>query len=122
MQNRPSPTYDERLVDRVIAYLQTRDPRIFPFTAAFDEERERAFIRDLRDGLADLSDSGSKRGTSSTGFLMNDWRLIQIVEEWAQARGGWPQGTDPAEPITRLAAFDPPKSEEMDQVPFAAGE
>ncbi len=102
----PEPTYDHRLAERVVAYLQTRDPRLFPFTARFDAERQRAFIRDLREGLAEITDSGSARKTSATGFVMNDARLHQIVREWAAANGGWPRGADPRNPVTALGSVD----------------
>ena len=104
-QFRPDPTYDHRLAERVVEYLQTKDPTLFPFTAGFDAERRRAFIRDLRDGLADLTDSGSARKTSATGFVMKDTRLHQVVREWAEARGGWPRGADPRNPTTALGAI-----------------
>ena len=89
---------------RVIAYLQTKDPRLFPFTARFDAERRRAFVRDLREGLAELTDSGSARKTSASGFIMSDARLHQIVRKWAAANGGWPRGADPRNPVTSLGA------------------
>jgi hypothetical protein len=92
-------------VERVIAYLQMRDNRLFPFTARFDEERERAFVRDLREGLAELTDSGSARKTSAAGFIMRDERLHDIVNEWAAANGGWPRGADPRQAITALGAI-----------------
>jgi len=91
----PEPNYDHRLAERVVVYLQTNDPRLFPFTGDFDAERRRAFARDLREGLGEISDSGSARKTSATGFLMSDARLHNIVREWAAARGGWPRGSDP---------------------------
>ena len=100
----PEPNYDHRLAERVVAYLQTKDPRLFPFTARFDEERRRAFSRDLREGLSELTASGSKRATSATGFVMNDARLHEIVREWAAANGGWPRGADPRNPITALGS------------------
>ena len=103
-QLNPDPTYDHRLAERVIAYLQTGDTRLFPFTARFDEEQQRAFVRDLREGLSDLTDSGSARKTSATGFVMRDQRLHGIVQEWAAARGGWPRGSDPRNPATALGA------------------
>ncbi|MGI8642737.1 MAG: hypothetical protein ACR2LS_01280 [Thermomicrobiales bacterium] len=102
MQIDPEPVYDHRLAERVIAYLQMRDARLFPFTARFDEERERAFVRDLREGLAELTDSGSARKTSAAGFIMRDERLHQIVNEWAAANGGWPRGADPRQATTAL--------------------
>jgi hypothetical protein len=105
----PRPLYHHGIVERVIAYLQTRDPELFPFTARFDEERERAFVRDLRMGLSDLVESGAKRGTSSTGFITSDRRLVEIVEDWAAANGGWSLGQDPTNPdgAGGAAPFDP---------------
>lgn len=100
----PEPAYDHRLAERVVAYLETRDAALFPFTARFDAEQRRAFIRDLREGLADLTDSGSARKTSATGFIMKDTRLHEVVREWAAARGGWPRGSDPRNPVTSLGA------------------
>ena len=104
MQIDPDPSYDHRLAERVVEYLQTGDSRLFPFTARFDVERKRAFVRDLREGLADLTDSGSARKTSATGFVMNDRRLYEIVDEWALARGGWPRGADPRNRVTALGS------------------
>jgi hypothetical protein len=101
------PTYDHDLAERVVEYLQTRDARLFPFAARFDDERRRAFVRDLREGLADLTDSGSARKTSSTGFMMKDTRLHLIVREWAAAGGGWPRGADPRVAVTALGAVSP---------------
>jgi hypothetical protein len=98
------PTYDHNLAERVIEFLQTRDSRLFPFSARFDAPRRRAFIRDLREGLAELTDSGSARKTSSTGFMMKDTRLHQIVREWAAAGGDWPRGADPRNPVTALGS------------------
>lgn len=103
----PEPNYDHRLAERVVAFLQTRDPRLFPFTARFDAERSRAFIRDLREGLAEITDSGSARKTSATGFVMNDGRLHDIVREWAAASGGWPLGADPRDPDSALGSVSP---------------
>ena len=100
----PEPNYDHRLAERVVAYLQTKDTRLFPFTARFDAERQRAFVRDLQEGLAEITDSGSARKTSATGFVMNDSRLHQIVREWAAARGGWPRGADPRVRVTALGS------------------
>jgi hypothetical protein len=101
----PEPAYSQRLVDRVVDYLQTRDVTLFPFTAGFDAERERAFVRDLRDGLGDLVDSGSARKTSATGFIMTDKRLYQIVNEWARAGGEWPIGANPSALDSELAPY-----------------
>lgn len=103
-QINPDPTYDHDLAERVIAYLQLGDSRLFPFTARFDEHQRRAFVRDLREGLSDLTDSGGKRATSATGYIMRDQRLHGIVQEWAAARGGWPRGADPRNPSTSLGA------------------
>lgn len=116
MQRDPFPTFDKLLVDRVIEYCQTRNPALFPFTARFDRERERAFVRDLRDGLSDLSDSGSKRGTSSTGYIMKDWRLLQILAEWERAGGGWPRGTVPGAISTALGVPEEDESATTDTI------
>lgn len=104
-QINPAPAFDQPLVERVIAYLQTRDARLFPFTARFDEARQKAFINDLRVGLSDLTDSGSKRGTSASGFLISDRRLHEIVAEWAEAGGDWPEGSNPTDADTSLEAM-----------------
>lgn len=98
----PEPNYDHRLAERVVVYLQTKDPRLFPFAARFDQARQRAFVRDLREGLGEITDSGSARKTSATGFVMNDGRLHEIVREWTMANGGWPAGADPRNPVTAL--------------------
>lgn len=108
MQIDPRPLYHHGLVERVIAYLQTRDPELFPFAARFDEERERAFVNDLRMGLSDIVESGSARKTSASGFITSDKRLIEIVEDWADANGGWSMGQDPtnADGVGGAAPFD----------------
>ncbi len=103
----PSPSFDQLLADRVVLYLQTRDSRLFPFTEAFSDDQKRAFVRDLRVGLAELQDSGSKRGTSASGFIMSDRRLHEIVNEWAEAGGGWPEGTDATDEVTALFSIRP---------------
>jgi hypothetical protein len=109
VQIEPTPLYHHGLVERVIAYLQTRDPSLFPFTARFDEERQKAFINDLRTGLSDLTESGSKRGTSASGFITSDKRLREIVDNWADAGGSWPETQDPTNPfgLAGVAPFDP---------------
>ena len=111
----PDPNYDHRLAERVVVYLQTKDTRLFPFTTRFDAERRRAFIRDLREGLAEITDSGSARKTSATGFVMNDERLHMIVREWAVANGAWPRGADPRVSVTALGSMSP-----EDKAPVAA--
>ncbi|HWV24012.1 MAG TPA: hypothetical protein VNZ58_07465, partial [Thermomicrobiales bacterium] len=63
MQIDPRPVYHHGLAEMVIAWLQTKDPSIFPFTAKFDDEQRTAFTRDLRMALNDITESGSKRGT-----------------------------------------------------------
>jgi len=103
-QTDPAPAFDQPLVERVIAYLQTRDARLFPFAAGFDEARAKAFVNDLRVGLSDLTESGAKRGTSASGFLVSDRRLHEIVAEWAAARGEWPEGSNPTDADTSLEA------------------
>jgi hypothetical protein len=100
----PEPNYDYRLMDRVITYLQTKDSQLFPFTEHFDAAKQRAFSPDLREGLAELTDSGSARKSSAVGFIMRDERLRAIVNEWAAANGDWPAGTDPRNPFSALGA------------------
>lgn len=103
-QIEPPERYNDKLVDRVVEYLQTRDPRLFPFAAAFDEHQQRAFVRDLREGLGDVNDSGSARKTSATGFIATDRRLRQVIAEWQAAGGAWPEGSFPADPVTALGS------------------
>jgi hypothetical protein len=100
----PQPAYDHRLAERVIVYLQTKDPNLFPFTAGFDDARRKAFARDLREALGDLLDSGSARKTSAAGFMMRDRRIHEVIAEWAAAAGGWPEGSDPRDPDTSLGS------------------
>jgi hypothetical protein len=107
MQLKPEPAYDHRLAERVVFYLQTNDPSLFPFTARFDEARRRAFKHDLREALADLQDSGSARKTSASGFIMRDRRLREVIEEWARANGEWPAGSYPRDPVTELGSSSP---------------
>lgn len=94
--------YDDRIADRVIVFLQTGDRQLFPFSEGFDEAKMAAFVHDLREALSSLTDSGSARKTSATGFVMSDQRLHDVVNEWARARGDWPAGTDPRNPDTAL--------------------
>ena len=103
----PGRAYDHGLADKAVSFLQTRDPAIFPFSRDFDEERMRAFVRDLREGLADLTDSGSARKTSSTGFMMRDRRLRETIAAWASADGDWPAGSDPRVPGRGLGTPGP---------------
>jgi hypothetical protein len=105
VQKDPEPAYNFRLVERVVEYLQTRDASLFPFTIPFDDAREKAFVRDLREGLSDLVDSGSARKTSATGFILSDRRLREIVRIWAAAGGDWPAASDPAALDSPLAAL-----------------
>lgn len=111
------PAVNDRLITLVTNYLHTRDPQYFPFAAEFDDERREAFIRDLRIGLSDLTESGAKRGTSSTGYITSDRRLQVIVNDWAEAEGGWPKGQDPRNPhgVASVAPFD------EEDVPAPAG-
>lgn len=115
VQKSPEPLYSHRLVERVIEYLQTRDVTLFPFTAGFDAAREKAFVRDLRDGLGDIVDSGSARKTSATGYIMSDRRLEEIVQEWAAAGGDWPLGANPAALDSALAPL--PDTDLLDSIP-----
>ena len=103
----PGQAYDHDLVRRTIDFLQTRDADLFPFTARFDEDRAKAFVRDLQDALADLTDSGSARKTSAAGFMMRDRRLHEVVSEWAVADGDWPRGSNPQNAYTSLATVEP---------------
>ncbi|MDQ3044651.1 MAG: hypothetical protein M3R06_05800 [Chloroflexota bacterium] len=116
MQIDPGPAYNHQLAERVITFLQTGDVSLFPFSTRFDADQRRAFIRDLREGLAELTDSGSARKTSATGFVMRDRRLREIIAEWRAAGGGWPRGSDPRAPVTSLGA-----SGEVDEIPGAPG-
>jgi hypothetical protein len=104
-----SPLINDRLIEHVTEYLQTLDPAYFPFSAGFSDEQRDAFVRDLRIGLSDLTDSGSKRGTSSTGYITSDKRLRHIVQEWAAANGGWPLGQNPRNPlgVASVAPIEP---------------
>jgi hypothetical protein len=108
----PEPNYDHHLAERIVLYLQTRDPALFPFTVRFDEARRRAFVHDLREALAALTDSGSARKTAAAGFIMQDRRLHDVVAEWAAAGGGWPPGSNPRVPVTALGA-----ASEIDEAP-----
>jgi hypothetical protein len=103
-QIEPENPYNDWLMDRVVQYLQTRDSRLFPFTADFDDHQRAAFIRDLREGLSEITDSGSARKTSATGFIASDQLLRRIVEEWQAADGGWPEGSFPDDPVTSLGS------------------
>jgi hypothetical protein len=103
----PERTYHDWLVDRVVTYLHTGDARLFPFAAVLDEHQRAAFARDLREALADVTDSGSARKTSATGFLTSDQRLQRVIEEWQDAQGGWPEGSYPSDPVTALASSSP---------------
>jgi len=78
--------YNYYLVERVIRYLQTKDATIFPFTEAITPEQRRAFQRDLRDGLAELQDSGSARKTSAVGYIMSDDHLRDVIEAWERGQ------------------------------------
>ena len=100
----PGHAYSHDLARQAVEFLQTRDPRIFPFAQRFDDARMKAFLTDLREALASLTDSGSARKTSASGFIMNDARLHRIVREWAAAGGGWPRGADPRNPVTSLGS------------------
>ncbi len=103
----PDPLYDHDLAHRAIEFLHTGNRRLFPFTERMDGVRLEAFKRDLRDGLAEVLDSGSARKTSATGFITTGgYRLREIVHEWRQAGGGWPAGADPDALDTVLAPLD----------------
>ncbi len=78
--------YNYYLVERVIRYLQTKDAALFPFTEAMTPEQRRAFQRDLRDGLAELQDSGSARKTSAVGYIMSDDHLRDVIDAWERGQ------------------------------------
>ena len=103
-QNDPAERYSDWLMDRVVRFLQTRDPRFFPFTAGFDERQQAAFVRDLREGLSEITDSGSARKSAATGFITSDQILRRIVNEWSAAGGGWPEGSFPQDSVTSLGS------------------
>ena len=103
----PEQRFRDWLMDRVVRFLQTRDRRIFPFTENFDEHQLAAFVRDLREGLSDVTHGGSARKTSATGFITSDQVLRRIIDEWGQANGDWPEGSFPQDPITALGSSSP---------------
>ncbi|MBA2519672.1 MAG: hypothetical protein H0V24_08400 [Chloroflexia bacterium] len=107
----PEPNYDHKLAERVVSFLQTKDARLFPFTRHFDDARHRAFRHDLREGLAEITDSGSARKTSASGFIMSDARLKDIVYEWSSAGGRWPRGAEPTNRTSALGALGPDEPE-----------
>lgn len=109
----PAERYNDWLMDRVVRFLQTRDPRFFPFTVGFDERQQAAFVRDLREGLSEITDSGSARKSAATGFITSDQILRRIVNEWSAAGGGWPEGSFPQDPVTSLGSSTPVDSPPM---------
>lgn len=109
-QIEPESRYNDWLMTRVVDYLQTRDPRIFPFTSGFDTHKQAAFVRDLREALSDVTDSGSARKTSATGFIASDRLLRRVIEEWQSANGDWPEGSFPEDPVTSLGSSSPTDS------------
>ena len=106
----PDEPYNDLLMDRVVQYLQTRDPKYFPFAANFDDRQRAAFVRDLREGLSSITDSGSARKSSATGFTTSDETLRRVVAEWAAAGGGWPEGSFPRDAVTALGSSTPTDS------------
>jgi hypothetical protein len=106
----PQQRYHDWLMDRVVRFLQTRDRRIFPFTENFDEQQLAAFMRDLREGLSEVTQGGSARKTSATGFVTSDRNLQRIINEWGQANGDWPEGSFPQDPVTALGSSTPDDS------------
>jgi hypothetical protein len=103
-QIEPERPYSDWLMDRVVAYLQTRDVRLFPFAASFDAHQQAAFVRDLREGLSEITDSGSARKTSATGFIASDQILRRVIDEWQTAGGDWPEGSFPQDSVTSLGS------------------
>jgi hypothetical protein len=107
VQINPDQAYDHDVVRRAIYFLQTRSPDLFPFTENFDDARMDAFVKDLRLAIADLTESGSARKTSASGFIVSDKRLHEVIEEWASADGNWPAGTNPGNAFSTLASVRP---------------
>jgi hypothetical protein len=103
----PEQRYHDWLMNRVVRFLQTRDRRIFPFTANIDEHQLAAFVRDLREGLSEVTDSGSARKSSATGFTTTDQILRRIIDEWSAANGEWPEGSFPQDAVTALGSSSP---------------
>jgi hypothetical protein len=103
----PEQRYHDWLMERVVRFLQTRDRRIFPFTANIDEHQLAAFVRDLREGLSEVTDSGSARKSSATGFTTTDLVLRRIIDEWSAANGEWPEGSFPQDAVTALGSSSP---------------
>jgi hypothetical protein len=103
----PQQRFHDWLLNSVVRFLQTRDRRIFPFTANFDEHQLAAFVRDLREGLSEVTHGGSARKTSTTGFVTSDRNLRRIIEEWSEANGDWPEGSFPQDPVTALGSSSP---------------
>ena len=100
----PGQAYNHQLAARAVEFLQTRDPSLFPFASRFDDARRKAFMRQLQEALADLTDSGSARKTSASGFIVRDRRLREVVQNWALADGDWPPDSDPGDPVTALGS------------------
>ena len=100
----PGEPYNDELMERVVRYLQSRDARYFPFAANFDKRQQAAFVRDLQEGLSSITDSGSARKSSATGFTTSDEVLRRVVNEWAAAGGGWPEGSFPQDAVTALGS------------------
>ena len=103
----PGQRFHDWLMDRVVRFLQTKDRRLFPFTANFDEHQIAAFVRDLREGLSEVTHGGSARKTSATGFVTSDLVLRRIIDEWSEANGDWPEGSFPQDPATALGSSTP---------------
>src|SRR5215218_5726649 len=78
-----------------------RSPQIF------DEHQIDAFVRDLREGLSEVTHGGSARKTSATGFVTSDQALRRIIDEWGRANGDWPEGSFPQDPVTALGSSSP---------------
>ena len=96
----PGQAYHHELAEQAIEFLQTRDAMLFPFVARFDEARMTAFIRELREALAELTDSGSARKTAASGFMVRDRRLREVISAWALADGDWPPDSDWGQPVS----------------------
>ena len=103
----PEQRFHDWLMDRVVRFLQTRDRRIFPFTANFDEHQLAAFVRDLREGLSEVTQAAAPARPRQRGSSRAIRVLRRIIDEWSEANGDWPEGSFPQDPVTALGSSSP---------------